>query len=166
MADIGLGRARHASKITRLREPRHQKREKFGIVGVGSGTLQQKLKPPATFFSRKKCCCGSRCPTPFRSLGRRSVAKIVPFVLQLSLQRITEGSPTTTGRLGEGGNSTLSLCSNPIIGHPVDASSASVRCNKVVTALSDQIRTALKIPLSIKISGTVLPSDGSESNFF
>ena len=40
--------------------------------------------------------------------------------------------------------------------HPVNvsaaAAAASVRCNKVVTALSDQIRTALKIPLSIKIS--------------
>ena len=42
--------------------------------------------------------------------------------------------------------------------HPVNVSvaaaaapAASVRRNKVVTALSDQIRTALKIPLTIKI---------------
>ena len=110
MADIGCGRARHASKITRLREPRHQKREKFGIVGVGG--LCSKSEAPCNVFQSKKMLL--RQPLSSVPVGRRSVAKIVPFVLQLSLQRITEGSPST-GWFGEDGNYTLYLCSNPYL---------------------------------------------------
>ena len=75
------------------------KREEFCIVGIGAKLCSKSWSPLQRFSAEKNAAAATVVPVRVRPLesGGRSVAKIVPFVLKLSLQRITEGSPTTRG---------------------------------------------------------------------
>ena len=70
------------------------KREEFCIVGIGAKLCSKSWSPLQRFSAEKNAAAATVVPVrPLEPVGR-SVAKIVPFVLKLSLQRITEGSPT------------------------------------------------------------------------
>ena len=75
------------------------KGEEFCIAGIGVKLCSKSWSPLQRFSAEKNAAAATVVPVRQLESAGRSVAKIVPFVLKLSLQRITEGSPTIQGAL-------------------------------------------------------------------